>query len=127
MGAYEVNVTSHDNKVTIIASGSEVDLALSTQDLLKESGVHSKVVSMPCQELFDNQSDEYKNKILEKDNLIVSIEAGTVSCWHKYLKKDDIALGIDEFGKSAPYKEIYEHMNLTSNKIVSIIQKKLRK
>ncbi len=127
MGAYEVNVTSHDNKVTIIASGSEVDLALSTQDLLKESGVHSKVVSMPCQELFDNQSDEYKDKILEKDNLIVSIEAGTVSCWHKYLKKDDIALGIDEFGKSAPYKEIYEHMNLTSNKIVSIIQKKLRK
>ncbi len=127
LGAYEVNTSSHDNKVTIIASGSEVDLALSTQELLKEGGVDTKVVSMPCQELFDQQSEEYKNNILEKDNLIVSIEAGTVSCWYKYLKKDDIAIGIDKFGKSAPYKEVYEEMNLTSNKIASIIQNRLRK
>ena len=127
LGAYEVNISSHDNKITMIASGSEVELALSTQQQLKELGIESKVVSIPCQELFDQQSEEYKNKILEHDNLIVSIEAGTVSCWHKYLKKDDIAIGIDKFGKSAPYKEIYEEMNLTSNKIASIIQKKLRK
>ncbi len=126
MGAYELNISSHDNKVTIIASGSEVSLALSTQELLKELGVNSKVVSMPCQELFDQQSDEYKNKILEKDSLIVSLEAGSLSCWYKYLKKDDIALGIERFGKSAPYKDIYEDMNLTSNKIATIIQKKLR-
>ena len=82
---------------------------------------------MPCQELFDQQSNEYKNKILEKDSLIVSLEAGSLICWYKYLKKDDIALGIEKFGKSAPYKEIYEDMNLTSNKIASIIQEKLRK
>ena len=122
-GAYELNISSHDNKVTIIASGSEVGLALSTQELLKEVNVESKVVSMPCQELFDKQSEEYKNKIIEKESLIVSVEAGTVSCWHKYLKKDDVAIGIDEFGKSAPYKEIYEEMNLTANKIASLIQK----
>ncbi len=127
MGAYEVNISSHDNKVTMIASGSEVDLALSTQEVLKGVGIESKVVSMPCQELFDGQSEEYKNKILEDDSLIVSIEAGTVSCWHKYLKKGDLAIGIDQFGKSAPYKEIYEYMNLTSSKIASLIQKKLRK
>ena len=82
---------------------------------------------MPCQELFDQQSNEYKNKILEKDSLIVSLEAGSLICWYKYLKKDDMALGIEKFGKSAPYKEIYEDMNLTSNKIASIIQEKLRK
>ena len=127
LGAYEVNITSHDNKVTILASGSEVELALSTQELLKNSGVESKVVSVPCQELFDKQSEEYKSKILENNNLIVSLEAGTVSCWYKYLKNDDIAIGIDEFGKSAPYKEIYNEMNLTANKIVTIIQEKLRK
>ncbi len=127
MGAYEVNISAHDNKVTLIASGSEVSLALATQELLKESGIESKVVSMPCQELFDQQSEEYKKKILENDNLIVSLEAGSVSCWYKYLKKDDIAIGIDKFGKSAPYKEIFEEMNLTSDKIVAIIQKKLRK
>ena len=127
MGAFELNISSHDNKVTIVASGSEVELALSTQGLLKDLGIESKVVSMPCQELFDEQNEEYKNKILEENNLIVSIEAGSVSSWHKYLKKDDIAIGIDKFGKSAPYKEIYEDMNLTSNKIANIIQKKLRK
>ena len=82
---------------------------------------------MPCQELFDQQDDDYKNKILENDKLIVSIEAGSVVCWYKYLKKDDVAIGIDKFGKSAPYKEIYEELNLTSNKIASLIQKKLRR
>ena len=127
LGAYELNISSHDNQVTILASGSEVELALSTQELLKNSGVESKVVSVPCQELFDKQSEEYKSKILENNNLIVSLEAGTVSCWYKYLKHNDIAIGIDEFGKSAPYKEIYNEMNLTANKIVTIIQKKLRK
>ena len=127
LGAYELNISSHDNQVTILASGSEVELALSTQELLKNTGVESKVVSVPCQELFDKQSEEYKSKILENNNLIVSLEAGTVSCWYKYLKHNDIAIGIDEFGKSAPYKEIYNEMNLTANKIVTIIQKKLRK
>ena len=126
MGAYELNITSHDNKVTLVASGSEVELALSTQNQLLDAGINSKVVSMPCQELFDQQSDEYKNKILEPNNLIVSIEAGSVMCWYKYLKKNDIAVGIDKFGASAPHKEIFDKMDLTSTKIVSIIQKKLR-
>ena len=127
MGAYEVNVSSHDNKVIILASGSEVGLALSTQEILKDSGIESKVVSVPCHELFDQQSEEYKNKILEKDSLLVALEAGSMSSWYKYLKKDDLAIGIDKFGKSAPYKEIYEEMNLTSSKIASKIQNKLRK
>ncbi len=82
---------------------------------------------MPCQELFDSQPGSYKEKILEPNNLIVSIEAGSVGGWYKYLKKNDLALGIDKFGKSAPYKSIFEKMNLTSHKIVSLIQEKLRK
>ena len=127
LGAYELNISSHENKVTIIASGSEVELALSVQKELSGFSIESKVVSMPCQELFDEQDNEYKNKIIEKDNLIVSIEAGSVGCWYKYLKNDDLPIGIDKFGKSAPYKEIFDNMNLTSNKIVSLIQKKLRK
>ena len=101
-GAYEVKITSHSNKVTLVASGSEVDLALSVQNQLLSLNIESKVVSMPCQELFDKQNDDYKNKVLEPDNLIVSLEAGSISCWHKYLKKNDIGIGIDKFGKSAP-------------------------
>ena len=126
-GAYEVNLTSHNNKVTLVASGSEVDIALETQNLLKQSNIDSKVVSMPCQELFDKQSEDYKNKILEPGNLIVTIEAGSVQSWQKYLGENDISVGIDKFGKSAPYKEIFNDFNLTSNKITSLIQTKLRK
>ena len=102
-------------------------MALSVQSELKERGIHSKLISVPCQELFDEKSNEYKDKLIEKDNLIISIEAGSVSCWHKYLNRNDIAIGIDNFGKSAPYKEIFSKMKLTSHKITSLIQEKLRK
>ncbi len=127
LGAFEISITSHDNKVTIVASGSEVDLAIETQNQLKLMNIESKVVSMPCQELFDEQSDDYKNRILEPNNLIVTIEAGSVQCWQKYLKNGGISIGIDKFGKSAPYKEIFNEMELTSDKITALIQEKLRK
>jgi len=127
LGAYELNISSHDNRVTILASGSEVEIALAVQSELKNLNIESKVVSVPCQELFDIQSDEYKNKILEPKNLIVSIEAGSTSCWHKYTGKNGKTIGINTFGKSAPYKLIFEKFNLTSNNIVSLIQDHLRR
>ena len=127
LGGYELKITSHDNKVTLIASGSEVELAIDVQDELKNLGIESKVVSMPCQELFDAQPDDYKEKTLEKNNLIVCLEAGNSISWSKYLKENDISIGINSFGKSAPYKDLFEDFNLTSNKIVSQIQRKIRK
>ncbi len=126
LGGYEISVTSHDNKITIIASGSEVSLALEVQDQLKDVGLQSKVISIPCQELFDKQSRDYKKKILDPDNLIVSIEAGSVNSWKKYLSEKDLSFGIDRFGKSGPYKDLFDDFNLTSQKIVSQIQKTLR-
>ena len=126
-GAYVVKMTSHNNKVTIIASGSEVELALNVHDALKENNIDSKVVSMPCQELFDKQSDDYKKSILDEESLIVTIEAGNVLSWKKYLGRKDMTLGIEKFGESAPYKKIYEHFNLSVEKIVIAIQERLRK
>ena len=126
-GAYEVKITSHDNKVTLVASGSEVELAIDVQRLLKENNIDSKVVSMPCQELFDKQTEVYKEKILERDTLIITIEAGSVSCWQKYVKNKGTCLGIDSFGESAPYKEVYDYFNLTPEKIVNLVQNMLRK
>jgi len=126
-GAYVVKLDTHDNKVTLIASGSEVELALSTQSALKKLNIDSKVVSMPCQELFDNQTKDYKNDILDKDSLIVTIEAGNVSSWKKYSGEKGLNLGINRFGESAPYKKIYEHFNLSAEKIVTAIQEQLRK
>ena len=126
-GAYVVKMNSHDNKVTLVASGSEVELALNVHALLKENNVESKVVSMPCQELFDNQPNDIKKEILDEDSLIVTIEAGNVSSWKKYLGNKGISFGINRFGESAPYKKIYEHLNLSAEKIVLSIQEVLRK
>ena len=126
MGAYVVKITSHSNTVTILASGSEVELALDVQASLKKNNIESKVVSMPCQELFDKQTDHYKKDILDEETLLVAIEAGDTSSWKKYVGKNGLVLGINKFGESAPYKQIYDHLNLSVGKIVNTIQKKLR-
>ena len=126
-GAYIVKLNSHDNKVTLVASGSEVEIALEVHNLLKEQNIESKVVSMPCHELFDKQSDDFKSDILDKDSLIITIEAGNVSSWKKYLGDRGITFGIDRFGESAPYRKVYEHLNLSAEKITLAIQEKLRK
>ena len=125
-GAYVVNITSHESKVTLVASGTEVELALKVQKKLKENNIHSKVVSMPCMELFDKQSEDFRKDILEENSLVVSLEAGSIMSWQKYIKNNGINLGIEQFGESAPYKEVYDHLDLSEDKITSLIQKKLR-
>jgi transketolase len=125
-GAYLINITSHESNITLIASGTEVELALKVQDKLKENNIHSKVVSMPCMELFDKQSEKYKKDLLENNALIVTLEAGSIASWQKYTKNKGLNIGIDQFGESGPYKEVYDHFNLTEDKITSLIQKKLR-
>ncbi len=125
-GAYVVKITSHENNLTIIASGTEVELALRVQEKLKENNIHSKVVSMPCMELFDKQPDVYRKDIIDENSLIITIEAGSTSSWKKYIKNKGINIGIDQFGESAPYKDIYSHYGLSEDKITDIIQKKLR-
>jgi len=125
-GAYVVNLTSHESNITLVASGTEVELALKIQNKLKENNIHSKVVSMPCMELFDKQPEDYRKDILEENSLIVSLEAGSVMSWQKYIKNKGANLGVDEFGESAPYKEVYKHFKLSEEDIVNFIQKKLR-
>jgi transketolase len=125
-GAYVVNLTSHESNVTLVASGTEVELALKVQDKLKENNIHSKVVSMPCMELFDKQTEDYQKDILEENSLIITLEAGSVVSWQKYIKNKGANLGINKFGESAPYKEVYKHFKLSEEDITNFIQKKLR-
>ena len=82
---------------------------------------------MPCMELFDLQSKSYINKILEETKFKISIEAGSSDCWKKYLGSNGIAFGINEFGKSAPYKYIYKYFGLESTNIKNIAKKLLKK
>jgi len=125
-GAYVVNITSHESNVTLVASGTEVELALKVQEKLKENNIHSKVVSMPCMELFDKQPKDFCNDIIEKNSLVVTLEAGSVMSWQKYIKNKGMNIGIDQFGESAPYKEVYAHFGFSEEKITDFIQKKLR-
>ncbi len=125
-GAYVVNITSHDSNVTIVASGTEVELALKVQKKLKENNIHSKVVSMPCMELFDKQPEDFRNDVIEKNSLVVTLEAGSVVSWQKFIKNRGANIGIDQFGESAPYKDVYSHFDLSEEKVTDLIQKKLR-
>jgi transketolase len=127
LGAYEIIKTKTVPDVTLVASGSEIQIAMEAQKKLKNININSKVVSMPCQELFDKQSKEYREKIIDKESIKISIEAGSVFGWEKYVGPNGISLGMKSFGKSAPYKKIYEHFNLTSDNIVKLTRKMLNK
>ena len=124
-GAYEILRTGEDIKLTIISSGSETNLACDISHKLATESIYSKVVSMPCQELFDQQSKDYKSKILTETQLVVSIEASETNYWKKYTGNKGLNFGINDFGKSAPYKEIYDYFGLSVENIISKIKEKL--
>jgi len=125
LGAYEILRTGNDIKITLISSGSETSLACDISHKLATESIYSKVVSMPCQELFDQQSKDYKNKILTETELVVSIEASETDYWKKYTGTNGLNFGINDFGKSAPYKEIYNHFELSVESIIKRIKDKL--
>jgi transketolase len=80
-------------------------------------GMYSKVISVPCQELFDQQNDDYKHKTLNETDFTITIEAGSTLNWQKYIVKKGLSFGIDDFGKSAPFQEIYNFFGLTVENI----------
>ncbi len=125
VGAYEILRTGDNISVTIIATGSETSLACDVSHKLATDGIYSKIISMPCHKLFDQQSEGYKNKILNETKFVVSIEASETYYWKKYTGKNGLNFGIDDFGKSAPYKKIYDHFGLNLEKITEKIKKKL--
>ena len=124
-GAYEILRTGDNLSVTILATGSETSLAIDVGHKLATDDIYSKIISMPCHELFDQQNNEYKNKILRETNLVVSIEASESNFWKKYTGNNGLNFGIDDYGKSAPYKEIYNHFGLNTESIVKNIKKNL--
>ena len=125
LGGYEILRTGDNIKLTIISSGSETSLACDISHKLATENIYSKVISMPCQELFDQQNKDYKNKVLTETELIISIEASETGYWKKYTGTNGLNFGIDDFGKSAPYKEIYNHFNLNVESIIKKIKEKL--
>ena len=126
-GAYELSRTNQEVEVTIFASGSEVNLALEVSHKLATENTYSKVISVPCQELLEKQSTDYKRKILNETKFKISIEAGSTDCWRKYVGEKGLTFGINDFGKSAPYQDVYKHFGLTSENISKKVKEMINK
>ena len=126
-GAYEISRTNNNVELTIFASGSEVNLANEVSHKLATENIYSKVISVPCQELLEKQTNAYKKNILEETKFKISIEAGVTNSWEKFIGQQGLAFGIDDFGKSAPYKNVYKHFGLTSENITKKVKEMLNK
>ncbi len=113
-GAYILKDTKNKRDMTLIATGSEVHLALDVAEKLMHKGIESVVVSMPCWALFDQQSLDYQRTILGPDGVFrASIEAGTTMGWEKYVPIPGLRFGINSFGESAPASALFKHFELT--------------
>ena len=117
---------AEDEDLVIIATGSEVELAINSAELLQAEDIKVKVVSIPCTELFDSQSEEYKLQVLGTKPKI-AIEAGSKDFWYKYLNVGDEVIGLDCFGESAPLKDLLKHFGFTNEKVVETCKKVLGK
>jgi transketolase len=125
-GGYRLRGATAARKVVLIATGSEVPLAVDIAAALESHGIGTDVVSMPCTQLFDRQDADYRAAILGTPDLLrVTIEAGTTFGWERYAGLDGLRLGIDSFGASAPIADLYDHFGLTTDKIVPQILQKL--
>ena len=124
-GAYEIMRTGENIKVILLSSGSETSLACEVSHKLATENIYSKVISMPCQELFDKQDEIYKKEIFSGTELLISIEASETEFWKKYTGSNGMNFGINDFGKSAPYKDIYDHFKLNSTDIIKAIKEKI--
>ena len=123
-GGYILKHANGKRDVTLIASGSEVEIAIKTSELLLEANINAAVISLPCWELFENQSEEYKSEVLG-NVLKVGIEAGSEMGWHKYIGSEGIFVGINTFGASAPANELFKHFGFNPDEIKEKILKKL--
>jgi transketolase len=121
-GGYVTSGAPAKRDVTLIATGSEVGLALAARDVLAKAGIQAAVVSMPSFECFRKQDRAYRDEVLGTAPRI-AIEAGVKSCWYEWLRSDDQFIGMSGFGASAPAPELYKHFEITVEAIVAAAKK----
>jgi transketolase len=111
-----------DFRAVIIATGSEVQLALGAQKLLADAGIPVRVVSMPSTSVFDRQTDDYKNSVLSRNVPRIAVEAGVTDFWRKYVGLDGAVVGIDRFGESAPAGDLFRHFGFTAENVAEAVK-----
>lgn len=124
-GAYILSA-AQNAQVTLMASGSEVEIAVAVQKQLKSAQINAEVVSMPSMSDFDKQDRAYKNTVLKKGTLKVAIEAGCSQSWYKYVGENHLIFAIDHYGASAPAEEIYQQFGLDAENISTKIIEQLK-
>ena len=117
-GAYTIREAAHPLRLVLIATGSEVQVAMRARELLEARGFGTRVVSMPCCELFDGQSREYRRKLLPAGAAKLSIEAGITRGWARYVGQDGDSVGLDRFGASAPAEVLAERFGFTAEHVI---------
>ncbi len=121
-GAYILAPAAEQRQVTLIASGSEVEIALEARNLLAEENIYAAVVSMPCWELFLEQPAHYRDEVLGPGLLRVAIEAAGWFGWHRWVGLDGTVVGLEGFGASAPAPELYQHFQITPKAVVERVK-----
>ena len=124
-GAYEL-AGAADAKVTFLATGSEVEIALKARDLLASEKIPARVVTMPCLDLFEEQSPEYRNSVLQPGTAKVAIEAASPFGWDRYIGPHGKFVGMHTFGASGPYKDVYKHFHITPEAAVEAAKAALK-
>ena len=118
-GGYVLAEAEAKRDVTLIASGSEVAIAMEARDQLKAAGVSAVVVSMPCLDKFEEQSQDYRDQVIHPDTPVVVVEAAIEQSWGKYIGRNGKFVGMSTFGASAPANELYKHFGITTQNVVN--------
>tara|TARA_B110000196_G_C21119774_1_gene652557 strand:+ start:1 stop:1740 length:1740 start_codon:yes stop_codon:yes gene_type:complete len=121
-GGYVLSDSDGKADIIIIATGSEVGLAMDSKAALKESGVNARVVSMPCTHAFDRQEKKYQDSVLTHGVKRISIEAGVTDFWRKYVGLDGASIGINTYGESAPGGDLFKHFGFTVENVVKTVK-----
>jgi transketolase len=116
-GAYEL-VGAESAKVTLFATGSEIELAMKAREMLTADGIATRIVSMPCWELFEEQPETYRDSVLGEGTVKVAVEAGVRLGWDRYIGPKGAFVGMHSFGASGPYKDVYKHFGITPEAVV---------
>ena len=121
-GGYILAEAEGKPRATLMASGSEVEIALAARDVLQANGVPARVVSLPCWEAFDTQPQDYRDEVLCEGTVRVAVEAASTFGWERYVGLEGVVIGMNSFGESAPASDLYEHFGITANAVAEAVK-----